>query len=102
MEVIFFNIKIRDDLFYVSKQSPEKTGKYIDLLETFGNRLRMPYSKQLDKNLYELRIRGKQEIRILYCFYKNQAVIVHSFVKKTQTTPRKEIEIALSRISLLQ
>lgn len=46
-----------------------KTLRHIDLLATFGNKLRMPYSKALDNGLFELRIRGKQEVRIFYTFY---------------------------------
>jgi len=61
----------------------------------------MPYSKQILRKLYELRIRGQQEVRIFYCFHQGQAVILHSFIKKTQKTPRKEIKIALNRIYVL-
>lgn len=101
IKVIFFNPKIHDYLLSLAKPSPSKVLKYIDLLETFGHRLGMPYSKQIAHNLYELRIRGNQEIRILYCFHQNHATIVHAFIKKSQKTPRKEIDTALKRIALL-
>ena len=61
----------------------------------------MPYSKKLLTNLYELRVRGRQKVRIFYCFYQNQAIIVHAFIKKSQKTPQKEIKTALNRIALL-
>ena len=67
----------------------------------FGNKLGMPYSKQILHNLYELRVRGSQEVRIFYCYHQNQAVVVHFFVKKSQKTPQKEIKTALARISIL-
>lgn len=102
MKVIFFNYQLQEFIQELPKQSSAKTGRLIDLLELFGNNLTMPYSKQLDDNLYELRARGQQEIRILYCYKNNNAVIVHIFIKKTQKTPRKEIKIALKRISLLK
>lgn len=101
MIVIFFNPQVKDNLFSLEKPSSTKSAKQIRLLETFGNRLGMPYSKQISRNLFELRVRGKQEIRIFYCFHQNQAVILHFFIKKSQKTPRKEIEIALSRIAIL-
>lgn len=67
-----------------------KTIRSIELLEEFGNKLGMPHSRHMTDGLVELRIKGRREIRIFYCFYKNKAVLLHAFVKKTQTTPRKE------------
>ena len=61
----------------------------------------MPHSKQLAKGLYELRVRGKEEVRILYCFKKKDIYLLHGFKKQTQKTPGKEIEIALKRIEML-
>lgn len=101
MNVIFFNSKIKDNLYSLDKTPLDKCLRLIDLLKMFGNKLNMPYSKKISHNLYELRIRGQQEIRIFYCFHQNQAVILHFFVKKSQKTPRKEMEIALSRIAIL-
>ncbi len=101
MEVIFFNSTIKNYLDSLEKSSKSKSSKYIDLLERFGNTLGMPYSRKISHNLYELRIRSQQEIRILCCFYNQQAVIVHAFVKKSQKTPRKEIQTALRKIALL-
>ncbi len=101
MNVIFFNPTIKDFLRSLKGHSKSKSSKYIDLLNRFGNNLGMPYSKKISYNLFELRIRGQQEIRIFYCFHQNQAVIVHAFVKKSQKTPRKEIQTALRRIALL-
>jgi phage-related protein len=101
MEVIFFNSKISDYLQSLEQSTSTKASRLITLLETFGNKLGMPYSKKILHNLYELRIRGQQEVRIFYCFHQGQAVIVHAFVKKSQKTPLKEIETALLRISLL-
>lgn len=101
MEVIYFNTQIKDGLSSLGEPSHAKSSKQIKLLETFGHMLSMPYSKQISKNLFELRIRGQQEIRIFYCFHQNKAVILHYFVKKSQKTPQREIETALKRRLLL-
>lgn len=88
-----------DDFFKTqSTQTQSKTIHLINLLELYGNTLGMPHSKRLDKNLFELRIRGKQEIRILYCFKKGEILLLHAFKKQTQKTPRKELETALKRM----
>jgi len=74
-----------------------KVGNEIDLLERHGPVLGMPHAKKLTRELHELRIRGKQEIRIIYCFIQNNIYLLHAFKKQTSKTPRKEIEIALNR-----
>lgn len=81
-----------------SAQTQSKITHLLDLLELHGNILGMPHSKRLDRNLFELRIRGQQEIRILYCFKKGEILLLHAFKKQTQKTPRKELERALRRM----
>ncbi len=71
-----------------------KVIRTIELLEKFGNDLRMPHSRHMDNGLLELRIRGKREIRIFYCFNKTKAVLLHACIKKTQRTPEKELNKA--------
>ncbi len=71
-----------------------KTIRTIELLEKFGNDLGMPHSKHLSEGLLELRIRGKREIRIFYCFHKNKAYLLHVCIKKTQKTIEKELRRA--------
>ncbi len=80
-------------------QTISKISHHIDLLEKYGPFLGMPHSKRLNSDLYELRIRGKQEIRITYIFKNKNIYLLHAFKKQTQKTPRKEIDISLKRIS---
>ena len=101
MRVSFINPKLQEYLYSFDKATLSKIVKLTDLLEMFGEKIGMPYSKHISHNLYELRIRGNREVRILYCFYNQNAVLVHAFVKKPQKTPQKEINIAVSRIKLL-
>lgn len=82
-------------------QTIAKITRTIDLLEAYGSFLNMPHSKKITHNLYELRIRGKQEIRIFYTFQKKDIYLLHVFQKKSQKTPPKELKIAIARIRLL-
>jgi len=59
--------------------------------------LGMPHAKKLETNLYELRVRVKEEIRIFYGFKGNTIYILHCFKKQKQKTPQKEIAIARQR-----
>jgi len=37
---------------------------------------------------------AKTLVRIIYCFCKNDVIILHGFIKKTQKIPRQHIELA--------
>ena len=71
----------------------------IRILNEFGYLIREPYSKALEDGIFELRCNGINiTIRLLYFFVPNKkAVITNAFVKKTQQTPRNEIELAKER-----
>jgi len=75
-----------------------KTLRVLELLEEYGHQLGMPHSRALKGGLFELRIRGKQEVRLLYGYHSKKAIIVHAFIKKTQQTPAKELAYALKRL----
>ena len=70
----------------------------IDLLEKHGPLLGMPHSKYLFSKLHELRVRGRQEVRVVYAVAGNTIYLLHAFQKHTQKTPSKEIDTALKRL----
>jgi phage-related protein len=61
--------------------------------------LKEPYVKHLEGKLWEMRMTGRDGIaRAVYVTASGRrVVIVRAFVKKTQRTPRSEIELALRR-----
>ena len=58
-----------------------------------------PHVKHLEGKLWEMRLTGRDGIaRALYvAITGKRVVVVRAFVKKTQRTPRTEIELALRR-----
>ena len=75
------------------------------LIESVGlEHVREPHVKHLQGPLWEMRMIGKDGIsRALYVTAKGKrVVVVRVFVKKTQKTPRREIELALSRAKEVQ
>ena len=63
---------------------------YIQLLQDNGTRLPDNITKHIDDGIWELRPGSN---RVLYFFFKNNTfVLLHHFRKKTQKTPRPEIE----------
>ena len=63
------------------------------------NSLSEPHVRHLEGKLWELRLTGRDGIaRALYVTaIGRRLIIVRAFVKKTQKTPRAEIELALQR-----
>lgn len=67
----------------------------------FGPNLGMPRTKALSDGLFELRVKGKEGIaRVFYCTLAGQRIIMlHSFIKKSQKTPPKEIKLAREHLA---
>lgn len=74
-----------------------KVDHKVKLLMEYGPQLGMPHSKKIGDNLYELRIRGNDEIRIIYSFIKNNIYLLHAFKKKTDGIPERELKTAIQR-----
>lgn len=74
--------------------------RVIGLIQANGlERMREPYVKHLEGKLWEMRMKGKDGIaRSLYITATGRRVVVlRTFAKQTQKTPRREIALALSR-----
>ena len=69
----------------------------IQLLKEFGTDLIEPYSKSLKDGLFELRVQQSSNIcRIFYFFFDGQKIVMtNGFIKKTQKTPKAELDKAL-------
>ena len=97
----YANDKVEEEIkkFVMSLQKPtiEKILRAFDLLELFGNRVGLPHSKSMGGGLFELRIRGREEIRFFYTF-KNDVIILSAFKKKTKKTPGGELNTAIKRL----
>jgi phage-related protein len=69
----------------------------------FGWPLGMPLVRKLDKDLWEVRIRLPDGIaRVLFTTGARRMILLHGFIKKSQTTPQGELALAKTRLRLLQ
>jgi len=71
------------------------------MLESFGPaEVGMPHVRHLEDELWEMRMRGRDGIaRAIYFSAKgHRLVVVRVFVKKTEKTPRREIDLAHTRV----
>ena len=86
----------------------EIIAEFIDAVAKLeiGLNLSMPLSKQMPsigKQVHELRLKDKDGIyRVIYFIKKKESIyMVHAFAKKSQKTPKKNIDLAVKRIKRL-
>lgn len=94
---------IQDFIRRQDKQTKSKIARSIDLISKYGPDLGLPHSRYMGYGIYELRIQGKNAVRIFYIAItaNREVVFIHAFKKKTQKTPVKELKIAKNRRELL-
>ena len=73
--------------------------KLLELVEKHGANLGSPHTESMGDGLFEIRAKAQEGIgRGLFCYLKGKHIYVLSaFVKKTQKTPKKEIQLARYR-----
>jgi phage-related protein len=77
-----------------------KFARVVELIEGHGlEKLREPLVKHLEKELWEIRVSGRDGIsRAIYVTASGMRVIVvRVFIKKSQKTPPREIRLARQR-----
>jgi phage-related protein len=59
----------------------------------------MPLVRPMSGGLWEVRcsLRGGRIARILFCIEQGRMILLHGFVKKTQKTPQRDLDLALKR-----
>ena len=84
----------------LSADTRTRLARTVALIQTQGlERIGMPHVKHIEGKLWEIRVKGRDGIaRAFYVTASGRrVVIVRAFVKKTQKTPRREIDLALQR-----
>ncbi len=97
MEIKIVDRVLEKFLSSLERSTLAKVLRTIDLLEMFGSELGMPHSKKVTGRIFELRVKGRQEVRILYAFHRNQVILLHGFVKKTAKMPQRELKMAVKK-----
>jgi len=97
----YYNQKLEEEILNLPDGLLARYLRLTDLMCEFGSNLGMPHTKPIDGGLFELRVKGQEGIgRVFFCTKIGKKIIMlHSFVKKSQKTPKKELRIAKSRMS---
>jgi phage-related protein len=97
---VFVNSEAKAELDALSADVRASFERIVKLVQAFGpERVHEPYIKHIEGPIWEMRLRGRDRIaRALYLTAsRRRVVILRVFVKKTQKTPRREIELARRR-----
>ena len=98
--VTFYNDRVEAEISHLAPGFLARFIRYAERMEEFGPDLGMPHTRAMGGGLFELRIKAAEGIaRVFYCTVVDRRIVVlHLFVKKTDKTPLKELEIARRRM----
>ena len=98
--VTFFSDRVEAEILALPPGYVARFIRYAERMEIFGPDLGMPHTRAMGGGLFELRIKAAEGIaRVFYCTVVDRRIVVlHQFVKKSDKTPPKELEIARRRM----
>jgi phage-related protein len=98
--VTFHSRRVEDEILALSSGFVARFLKYAERMEIYGPDLGMPHTRAMGGGLFELRIKAAEGIaRVFYCTVVDKRIVfLHQFVKKTEKTPPKELQIARRRM----
>lgn len=98
--VTFYNDRVEAEVSGLAPGFLARFIRYAERMEQFGPDLGMPHTRAMGGGLFELRIKAAEGIaRVFYCAVVGRRIVVlHQFVKKTDKTPLKELDIARRRM----
>lgn len=99
-EITFYNEKVESQTLKYPAGILANFLHIAEMIEELGPNLGKPYVSSLGSGLYEIRSKGKEGIgRSLYCMADGkEIVILHSFIKKSQKIPKKDLDLARKRM----
>ena len=107
LDVVFYqtgsgNEPVREWLRGLSKADKRAIGSDIKTVQ-YGWPIGMPVVRKLDAGLWEVRSRLDQRIsRILFTVHGDMMVLLHGFIKKSQKTPKEDLQLAKDRKANLE
>ena len=100
--VYYVHPDVREFVKDLDRNARSKYDRLLSLLAQKGPQLGMPFVKKIHPRLYELRILGLHNVRLLYVFRQDEIWLLHGIRKKRDSIPPKDIALALNRLSILE
>lgn len=101
MNSFYAHSDIRRFIKSLPEEESSKVVWAIKMLEIKEYRIEMPFSRKIENDLYELRIKSSKNIRLFYTFHQNNIVLLHIISKKSQKLSLKDINTARNRLRQL-
>lgn len=98
--VLFVNSAAQVELDALPIDMRARFERIVTLIRDHGlEKVREPYVKHLEDKLWEMRLKGRDGIaRAIYVAASGRRIVVlRTFVKKTEKTPKRELELARER-----
>ena len=93
---------VREWLRSLNRETKKIIGANIKTVQ-FGWPLGMPLVRKLDSGLWEIRSTLPNSIaRVLFTVHDSTVLLLHGFIKKSQKTPTKDLNVARARLKMLQ
>ena len=98
--IIFYSAAVQNDILELPTTLLARYLSLTDRMIGAGANLGEPHTQAMGDGLFELRLKGAEGIaRVFYCtLVGRRIVMLHSFIKKSQKTPAKELNIAQTRM----
>ena len=107
LQVVFYQSEnnkepVREWLKSLSQGEKKLIGEAVKTVQ-FSYPVGMPLVRKISPDLWEVRINLSDKIaRVLFTIKNQKMILLHGFIKKSQKTPNKELEIAEIRLKNLQ
>jgi phage-related protein len=90
---------VREWLNELPREDQRNIGRDIAKVQ-FGWPIGLPLCRPLSRGLWEVRssLPSRREARVLFGFHDGMLIALHSFIKKTQATPDKDLALARQRL----
>ena len=96
----YYSIAVQEEILALPDSLAARYVVLTRRMVAVGANLGEPHTKAMGQGLFELRLKGAEGIaRVFYCTQVGRRIVVlHSFVKKTQRTPIRELDLAMARM----
>lgn len=99
-KINYYNQSVKNTAHALEKTIKAKFEAIMDKMLEYGSDLGLPHTRAMGEGLFEIRAKGQSGIaRGLFCTISQKTIVIlHIFIKKTEATPKKELELAKKRM----
>src|SRR3990167_6843427 len=96
-KIEYYNQSVEKDTRRLHLSIKAKFEAIMDEMAEHGPDLGLPFTKPMGGGLFEIRAKGHAGIaRGLFCAISNNTIVIlHTFVKKTNKTPKNELDLGI-------